>query len=265
MRTLHRVGAGLLALTLAGGLAACGDDDDEGTTDTTAAVGADGGEQAAGASDEFCGAIVEFNTAVADVELDETSTEEDIKATGEQLAPLFDTIASEAPDDLADTANELNDAVQPLTEGDGEAFNADSTFETYGELLGGAVEACAFETVDVTGIDYAFQGVPETIAAGTTAFAFTNGSDGEEHEMILLRKADGEALSFQEILALPEDEAMAKAQFVAAAFAPPGGEGSTLADLEAGSYAMVCFIPVGGGEDGPPHFTEGMFQEFTVE
>jgi hypothetical protein len=263
MRTLHRVGAGLLALTLAGGLAACGDDDDT-TTDTTAAVGTDGGEQAAGASDEFCGALVEFNSAVANVELDESSTEEDIKATGEQLAPLFDTIASEAPDDLADTANELNDAVQPLTEGDGEAFNSDSTFETYGEFVGGAVEACEFETVDVTGIDYAFQGVPDSIAAGTTAFAFTNSSDGEEHEMIILRKADGEALSFEEILALPEEEAMEKAQFVGATFAPPGGEGSTLADLEAGSYAMVCFIPV-GGEDGPPHFTEGMFTEFTVE
>jgi hypothetical protein len=264
MRTLHRVGAGLLALTLAGGLAACGDDDDE-TTDSTEAVGADGGEQATGASDEFCGAIVEFNTAVVEVELDESSTEEDIKATGDQLAPLFDTIASEAPDDLADTANELNEAVQALTEGDGEAFNADSTFETYGELLGGAVEACEFETVDVTGIDYAFQGVPETISAGTTAFAFTNASESEEHELIILKKADGETLSFEEILALPEEEAMEKAQFVAATFAPPGAEGSTLADLEPGSYAMACFIPVGGAEDGPPHFTEGMFQEFTVE
>ena len=30
---------------------------------------------------------------------------------------------------------------------------------------------------------------------------------------------------------------------------------------------MVCFIPVGSPavEDGPPHFAEGMIQEFTVE
>ena len=32
-----------------------------------------------------------------------------------------------------------------------------------------------------------------------------------------------------------------------------------------GEYAMVCFIPVGGAEDGPPHFTQGMVQEFIVE
>ena len=30
---------------------------------------------------------------------------------------------------------------------------------------------------------------------------------------------------------------------------------------------MICFIPVGSPEveDGPPHFTQGMIQEFTVE
>jgi hypothetical protein len=33
-------------------------------------------------------------------------------------------------------------------------------------------------------------------------------------------------------------------------------------DLEPGQYVAVCFIPVGGGEDGPPHFTSGMLAEF---
>lgn len=264
MRTLQRVGAGLFALTLATGLTACGDDDKE-TTDTTEAAGADGGEQASGTNDEFCGAVVDFNSAVTEVDLSESSSEEDVKATGEQLAPLFDTIASEAPDDLADTANELNESVQALTEGDAEAFNADSTFETYTEFLGGAIEACEFDTIDVTAVDYAFEDVPETIEAGTAAFGFTNASEAEDHEMTILRKADGVTLSFEDILALPEEEAMAQATFVGGTFAPPGGEGSTLAQLEPGAYAMACFIPVGGGEDGPPHFTEGMLQEFTVE
>lgn len=55
------------------------------------------------------------------------------------------------------------------------------------------------------------------------------------------------------------------AEFVTATFAEPGDEGSALVTLEPGDYAMVCFVPVGGGEDGPPHFTEGMLHEFTVE
>jgi hypothetical protein len=35
-------------------------------------------------------------------------------------------------------------------------------------------------------------------------------------------------------------------------------------DLEPGRYAAVCFIPIGGGEDGPPHFTGGMVAELEV-
>src|SRR5690606_4951888 len=35
-------------------------------------------------------------------------------------------------------------------------------------------------------------------------------------------------------------------------------------DLDPGSYIAVCFIPIGGGEEGPPHFTGGMVAEFDV-
>ena len=35
-------------------------------------------------------------------------------------------------------------------------------------------------------------------------------------------------------------------------------------DLEPGRYAAVCFIPIGGGEDGAPHFTGGMVAELEV-
>lgn len=265
MRTVQRVGAGVLVLVAAAGLAACGDDDDDNdeATEETTASGSE--TEASGASAEFCDPLVEFNSKVLQVELDETSTEEDITAAGDELAPLTADLAEHAPEDLADAATEIDEAVQPLTEGDAEAFNSDTVFETYTEFLTGAVEACEFESVPVSGIDYAFEGVPATIEAGTVAFAFTNESDAEEHELILLRKGDGVTMSFQEILELPEEEAMTNAEFVGATFAPPGGEGSTLAELEAGDYAMVCFIPVGGAEDGPPHFAEGMIQEFAVE
>ena len=263
MRTLQRVGAGLLALTLATGVAACGDDDDA-KTDTTEAGGGDG--EASGDNAAFCDGVVEFNSAVSEVELDADTPEADVIAAGETLAPLFDTVAENAPDDLADTVNEFNDSVQPLTEGDAEAFSQDSTFETYTELLGGAIKACEFETVDVTGVDFAFEGVPETIEAGTVAFKFTNATEAdEEHEMIVFRRADGVTLGFEELLELSEEESVDKIEFKTAAFAPPGGKGATLAELDPGAYAMVCFIPVGGGEDGPPHFIEGMIQEFSVE
>jgi hypothetical protein len=83
------------------------------------------------------------------------------------------------------------------------------------------------------------------------------------------------AESLEELLALPEEEAMTKATEAGAAFAAPGTIGTGTADLsEPGRYGIVCFIPVGATPDvlqsgeepeGPPHFTEGMFAEITVE
>jgi hypothetical protein len=263
MRTVQRVGAGLLALTLAGGIAACGDDDDdEGTTDTTDASAPAEGDNAA-----FCDAVIEFNATVFQLDISDETPEEDIISQGEQIAPIFQTIADEAPDELAATAEELNGYIQDLTEGDAEGFNSEATFEQYTELVGGAIEECGFETTDVTGIDYAYEGVPETIAAGTVAFEFTNAAESEDHMMGIIKKADGVDLTWDELLALPEEESESMVEFKGEAFAPAGQSSSTLAELDPGEYAMICFIPVGSPEveDGPPHFTQGMLQEFTVE
>jgi hypothetical protein len=265
MRTLQRVGAGLFALTLFAGLAACGDDDGGGSDDTTADTEAVGDGEQAGADDAFCTSLVEFNSAVLASEIDDSSSEDDIVATGEELAPIFDEVATNAPEDLAAQADTLKGYIDPLLEGDAEAFNSDATFEEYTAFVSDAVDACGFETVAVTGVDYAFEGVPDTIAAGTVAFEFTNASESEEHEMLVIRKADGVAESFDEIVQMSEEESESLVEFKAAAFAPPGGSSGTLAELTPGDYAMICFIPVGGAEDGPPHFAEGMIHEFAVE
>jgi hypothetical protein len=265
MRTLHRMGAGLLVATVAIGLAACGSDDDtsaSGTTSTSAGAGALEGETAA-----FCDGVVAFNDAVNAVELDESSTEDDVKATAETLAAPLADITDNAPDGLADTADELTAFVEPMAQGDATAFNTDEAFAAYGAFLTEAVGSCQFTEVPVTAVDYAFEGAPATVAAGTTALTLTNASEGgEDHEMIIMRKADGVDLSWDELLAMSEEESADKVEFKGAGFAAEGAPpGTVLADLDAGEYLMICFLPVGGGEDGAPHFTEGMKQEFTVE
>jgi hypothetical protein len=266
MRTLQRVGAGLFALTLFTGLAACGDDDDATEPTDGSEVGTDD-QAAGGASEEFCDAVLEANSAVFQVDIHEESTEADIKEQGEQIAPVFQTVADEAPEELSATADEVNESVQALTEGDAEAFNSDALFESYTELTGGAIEACGLETVDVTGVDFAYEGVPETIEAGTVAFAFENAAEKEDHMMGIIKKADGVDLTWQELLELPEEESESQVEFKGEAFAPAGESSTALAELDPGEYAMICFIPVGSPEteDGPPHFTQGMLQEFTVE
>lgn len=45
----------------------------------------------------------------------------------------------------------------------------------------------------------------------------------------------------------------------------PGETKSFVANLTPGSYIFVCFLPVGGAATGAPHFTKGMYGEFTVK
>jgi plastocyanin len=142
--------------------------------------------------------------------------------------------------------------------------------------------------VAVTGIDYAFSGLATTVKAGTT-FTFSNGSKKESHELVLFKLADGEKRSLAELLALPPDEAnkLTGPPVAVAVAATPGADGvvveGKLEVAEPGRYLALCGLPTGGdpkvveaaaksgkppAEDpnaGPPHFTKGMVQEFTVE
>ncbi len=218
-----------------------------------------------GKNASFCNALLKFNAAVFQVDISEDTPKDEIVAQGKKIAPLFATVAKEAPDELASAAAELDKTIQALTTGDAKSFNDDATFTKYTGLVDGAIGSCGFETIDITGVDYAYQGVPKTIKAGTAAFKFTNASkSGEHHMMAILKKKDGVDLTWDEILALPDNQGEDKTEFKGEAEAEPGKSSQSLAELDAGSYAMVCFISVGGKDDGPPHFTQGMVQEFTV-
>lgn len=136
-------------------------------------------------------------------------------------------------------------------------------------------------------VDYAFEGVPESVPAGTR-LTIVNDSEAELHELVAIRIPDDEQRSVEELATLPEEELDAifgSGPPATVLLAPPGGEqvdalgDGTLA--EPGRYAIVCFIPTGvdpeaylnapesdGPPDvpgGPPHITHGMFAELTVE
>lgn len=149
-------------------------------------------------------------------------------------------------------------------------------------------EAAAAEPVEVTLVDYGFQGLPDSVEAGTT-FTVTNSSTAELHELVAFKIPESETRSVEELMALPEEEGQAAlgGPPVAVLIGPPGGGeqitavgDGTLA--EPGRYLVACFIPTGadpqeylaaaqqGGEGppevegGPPHFTKGMRAELTV-
>jgi hypothetical protein len=147
------------------------------------------------------------------------------------------------------------------------------------------------ETVDITAVDYEFQGVPDSVPAGTE-LSFTNDSDGEVHELVLTRINDDETRSVAELAALPESELEAlftQGPPALVSIALPGEEGMAVVGsttlTEPGRYGLFCFIGTGAdpqayrdlfaappSDEGPPdipggspHITQGMFAELTVE
>ncbi len=133
------------------------------------------------------------------------------------------------------------------------------------ESGGDGGEQAGPQTVEVVGVDYAFEGVPESLPAGPTTFTFVNDSKDEPHEMVLFRIKPNVEESLQELLRLPEQQARKMVTPVGGTGAPPGRpvKQDVTGDLAPGNYGMLCFVPVDG--NGPPHFTRGMVAEFTVE
>ena len=138
------------------------------------------------------------------------------------------------------------------------------------------------EVVEITAVDYGFEGLPESVEAGTR-LSLTNEGD-EPHEVVAFRIPDDETRPVSELVALPEEEleplfgAGPPAAVILAATGTTDTPGAVVGDgtlTEPGRYAIVCFLPVGSDDsilesegppesDAPPHVSQGMFAELTV-
>jgi hypothetical protein len=75
-------------------------------------------------------------------------------------------------------------------------------------------------TVFVYGVDYAYQGLPSSVPVGTQLRFGNRGA--EAHELAVFRRNEGTTESWEELLQLPEEEALAKVTPIDAVFALPG-------------------------------------------
>lgn len=308
-RTLLRI---FLTLALVVGVAACGDDDDEpAASGDTASEDASASEDSASedeasdddaasgdaaASGDFCGALQTFHGAIFETQLEDDATAEDIQAAHDSLDPLWSDVEASAPEELSDPVEELGATIDALGEGDAEPFNDDETAVTYFSMVSDTLDDCVDEVIEVTAVDFAFTGMPESIPSGPIGLRLENATEAdEEHELIIFKKAEGDTRSAEEILNDPASQEQGPGEFAGAIFASPDSTAGTFLDLTPGDYIGVCFVPVGsgehdmpeaddsaedGGEDqatdddsaeeeeeegGPPHFTEGMVVEFSVQ
>jgi hypothetical protein len=261
-----------LALSLA--LAACGGDD------------ADGKRQAAAdRTRQYCANKLTIETDpgpdldIASLSL-EQQKEEIRKYAQSRLRPLADKIVATAPKEISAEIGVLSDAVRQMEGGAQyeDAFGTPEVAAADKAVHDYDLGACGWRQVDVAAVDYTFSGVSSKLTPGPTSFDMTN-NGGEHHEMVVFKKNDDVAETFDQILALPDAEAMKRVSFVAADEGMPKEEGIyAVADLKAGRYAMICFYPVGSTPEavaaarasgkpiqGDPHWKKGMKAEFTVE
>lgn len=190
-----------------------------------------------------------------------------------------DPIATD--DTTATTATSATTAVTAVDETTATTA-ATATDDTTATTVAGDNDAG--ETIVVTAVDYSFEGLPETVPAGTK-FSLAN-EGNEPHEFVALLIPDDETRPVEELVQLPEEEldvifgTAEPATVILAATGQTDVPGAVLGDgtlTEPGRYAIVCFLPVGSDDsilesdgpppagDAPPHAMQGMIAELTVE
>jgi hypothetical protein len=114
--------------------------------------------------------------------------------------------------------------------------------------------------LDIVTRDYAFQGMPAVLRAGTYQVSVHN-EGAELHEFVVYRPTDGKTL--EELAAIGPEGFLEHAEL--AAYIPGVAPGEVLPTdmvLQPGEWTLVCFIPA--LHDQQPHFAHGMRQTITV-
>jgi hypothetical protein len=267
----RRVATALLSGLLVVGLGACGDDDKpEARSDNDSDEGTGLTAAAPTASAEFCEGFRNLDVAFANAPEDPSELPAFV---AEQVDPNLALVEENIPTQVSGGVSTMVTTVEQVKEsGDTSLFESPEFMSAQGEVYPFLAEGCGWQPLETTAVDYAFEGMPETIEAGMTVLTIENTSEaGELHEIALMKLAEGTELSAEEIFALPEEEAQQHLDPEAPpvfAFAAPGGTGGVTADLTPGEYVYACFIPTGTTMDaegtGAPHFMEGMMGSLTV-
>ena len=216
------------------------------------------GAGSSGGKNTFCKGVVDVSLLFNQIEGDQPSS-----AQQKKITRLLEKIERNAP---AELAAQVGVAVAGTRAGNFEDPAVGAAIVAIDQWV---ADNCGYPVVQVTGRDYAFEGIPKSVKSGITLFRFAN-AGAEVHEVTISRIKGKESL--HDLLALPEREAERKVQFLGGAFASQGQIDFAYVNLDRpGRYAAVCFLPVGSTDEaatetanGAPHATEGMATEFKV-
>lgn len=275
---LRRWSAGGAAVLLAAALAACGSDDDGGGDDTSAAETTAAEETAAEESADpakFCEAAVDLEAGFfSGPGPEEGAPPEEQQAALEEftatMEPLLAEVEETAPEEIsADVETAAGLVREGLAGNDPSVLESPEFQEADDNIDEYMLAECGYEQIQATGVDYEYEGLPDTVPAGVVAVTFTN-EGSEVHELGIARINDDVTEPVEQLLTLPEEEVFSKLQLVGVTFASPGESETAFFRMEEGRYGAACFVPEGTTSMempgmGAPHFTMGMFAEFTAE
>jgi hypothetical protein len=217
----------------------------------------------------FCDAAAKAEKAVAKLESGGKPKQKDVQAAESALSQA----ASAAPPELATQTQAVVAAIRSAAQSGKDPFEVDPNFEQNVTAIDGyRYNSCGYTQLDVTGIEYEFQGLPKTLPAGPVAIRFTD-TGAELHELQIFRVKSKD--SVKKIIGLSEKEQRKKVEEVGTTFATQGQTTYLIVDLsKAGRYGAVCHLPVGSTseeaaeeaeKDHPKsHAEEGMYATIRV-
>jgi hypothetical protein len=274
----RRLLAGVAALALTAGLVACGSDDqpaaitdDELVDPSTDHVGSDhpGGDHPGTSQPDGGGLGTGGLGGAASLE----AACQGYVEVGQAMAGLVDGDPVEVLTDFAETAPlDVRAYAMVVAQGfaaaeDDPSAMAGEDFRTSLAQVGNFFfDHCELsEQIQVSAVDFAFTGLPSQVEAGVVGIELANvTASGEPHELVLLRRPDGDARSATELAHAPMEELMADHELVAVAWAETADDTmAVLVDLEPGSYLAICTIPT-AGDPADPHAHRGMVATLEV-
>ena len=217
----------------------------------------------------FCDAALKVDRAFNAIG-DRGPTKKQAQALDRSLSGAESTAPPEIAADVQSIAGIIRSAAQS-----GQDPFGNPTFQQNGAAIDQyRYNSCGYTQLDVTGIEYEFQGLPKTLPAGKVAIRFTD-TGAELHELQVFRVKGKD--SVKKIVGLSEREQRKKGEQLGGTFAMQGETSYAFVDMtKPGRYGVVCHLPVGStseeaieeaGEahDAKSHAERGMYATITVE
>jgi hypothetical protein len=214
----------------------------------------------------YCATDVKINLALNQLFLGSTNGQPSAAAIQQAQGPilaLLDQAVKTAPPGIVDQVKIVANALHANFQ---TGLNDPALNDAFTKIDAYEVKSCGYHVINVTAIDYRFQGVPKTVKTGIVLINFKNaGSESHEINIARIKTTD----TAKTLIALPQGQGRTRVELLGNTSSDPGQSSVGYFQLtKPGRYVAVCLVPQGTTANhpgtGPQHAKLGMFAEFKV-